>query len=218
MSPIKVLLVDDHEIFRNGLKELITKETDLEVAGEASSGEEALTLLSTTVPDVLIMDIRMPGINGVETAEKMLRSYPDIKIIMFSLYDNEEYIIKALSLGAKGYLLKDTSNKIFLSAIRAVYKGEYYYIGEVSDKVIRHFKSNQQDSLYKSTEGDSKVNLSKREEEILKLIRAGNNSKEIAEALSISVRTIDAHRLNILRKFSVNSMEEVLMIIDQQKG
>jgi DNA-binding NarL/FixJ family response regulator len=214
MNNIKVFLVDDHEIFRNGLKELIDKENDLEVIGEASSGEEALLAVDEFKPDVMIMDIRMPGINGVETTEKMLLLHPGMKIIMFSLYDNEEYIVHALSIGARGYLLKDTSNKIFLSAIRSVYKGEYYYIGEVSDKVIRHLKSQGGSSL-KMPEDDAKIHLSKREEEILKLIKAGQTRKEIAETLSISVRTIDAHRLNILRKFSVNSMEEVLTILDR---
>lgn len=216
MNTIKILLIDDHEIFRNGLKELIAKENDLEVIGEASSGEEAIQVVEVKNPDVIIMDIRMPGINGVETSEKILGNNPHARIIMFSLYDNEEYINMALSLGAKGYLLKDTSNKIFLSAIRAVYKGEYYYIGEVSDKVIRHFKNKQTGEPSNGYQPDAKINLSKREEEILALIKNGNNSKEIAEALSISVRTIDAHRLNILRKFAVNSMEEVLVIMDNR--
>src|SRR5204863_4201035 len=122
---------DDHEIFRNGLKILIEREPDLQVVGEAANGEEAILLAESVYPDILIMDIRMPKLNGIDASKLLMAKNPDLKILIFSLYDNVEYVVQALNLGAKGYLLKDASNKIFLDAIRAVNKNEFYYIGEV---------------------------------------------------------------------------------------
>lgn len=210
MEKIKIILVDDHEIFRNGVKELVDKEADMEVIGEASNGLEAIQLTSSLNPDLLIMDIRMPSLNGIEASEELLKKNPALKIIIFSLYDNEEYVTQALKLGATGYLLKDTSNKIFLDAIRAVKDGEFYYIGEVSDIVIRHFR--ESGGYSSPSPASPKAQLSKRETEILELISEGNNSKETADRLGVSVRTVDAHRLNILRKFAANNIEEVLSV------
>ena len=134
MNPnIKVFLVDDHEIFRNGLKQLVDSEPDMEVVGEAGDGEMALEVLRTLSPDVIIMDIRMPGINGVETSSILLKREPQAKIVFFSLYDNPDYVARALEMGASGYILKDTSNKIFLTAIRTVSQGRFYFIGDVTD-------------------------------------------------------------------------------------
>ena len=134
MSPnIKVFLVDDHEIFRNGLKQLVDSEPDMEVVGEAGDGETALETLRSTTADVVIMDIRMPGINGVETSQMLLKREPRTRIGFFSLYDNPDYVSRALEMGASGYILKDTSNKIFLTAIRTVYQGKFYFIGDVTD-------------------------------------------------------------------------------------
>jgi DNA-binding NarL/FixJ family response regulator len=210
MSPnIKVFLVDDHEIFRNGLKQLVDSEPDMEVVGEAGDGETALEHLRSMRPDVIIMDIRMPGINGVEASQMLLKREPQAKIVFFSLYDNPEYVAKALEMGASGYILKDTSNKIFLTAIRTVHQGKFYFIGDVSDVLVRKYIDLQKERGARSS-STGEVALSKREEEILRMIGGNLSNKEIAEALQVSVRTIEAHRLNILRKFQANNMEEVL--------
>lgn len=209
---IKIVLADDHEIFRNGVKELISKENDMQVIGEATNGKEAIQMVLELSPDIIIMDIRMPGLNGIEASEQLLKQNAKLKIIIFSLYDNEDYVIKALQFGATGYLLKDTSNKIFVDAIHAVNKGDFYYIGEVSDIVIRYFKQNQPTEI-ESSPALLKTQLSKREKEILDLIASGKNSKETADTLGVSVRTVDAHRLNILRKFSANNIEEVINVL-----
>ncbi len=208
MGVTKIILADDHEIFRNGVKELISKEPDLEVVGEASDGKAAIELAKSIDADLLIMDIRMPELNGIEASAELLKSNPEARIIIFSLYDNKDYVIRSLKVGAAGYLLKDTSNKIFLDAIRAVKNGDFYYIGEVSDVVIRHFKEHKKND--EIPDQLVKVQLSKRESEILELIASGKNSKDTADELGVSVRTVDAHRQNILRKFAVNSIEEVL--------
>jgi len=205
----KVFLVDDHEIFRNGLKQLVDSEPDMEVVGEAGDGESALQVLHTVSPDVIIMDIRMPGINGIETSEAILSRQPQSKILFFSLYDSPDYVAKALEMGASGYILKDTSNKIFLNAIRTVYSGKFYFIGDVTDILVKKYMDMRNASGQKST-ANSEISLSKREEQILRMIDNDLSNKEIAESLNVSIRTIEAHRLNILRKFQTNNIEEVL--------
>ncbi|MGO4291631.1 response regulator [Chitinophaga sp. RAB17] len=208
MKKIGVFLVDDHEIFRNGLKQLINSEVDMEVCGEASSGEDALQQLAAAAPDVIIMDIRMPGMNGLETSTLLLEKNPRGRILFFSLFDEPDYVAAALEMGASGYILKDTSNKIFLSAIRTIHQGKYYFIGEVSDILVKKYLDAKQ-----STPGNGstqEISLSRREEQIIRMISNGRNNKDIAESLNISIRTIEAHRMNILRKFQVNSIEEAV--------
>lgn len=207
--PITVFLVDDHEIFRNGLKQLVDSEPDMEVIGEAGDGETALQTLGSVSPDVVIMDIRMPGINGVETSQIILKQQPELKILFFSLYDNPEYVAHALEMGASGYILKDTSNKIFLHAIRTVYQGKFYFIGDVTDVLVKKYLDLQKVHGNKA-QANTEISLSKREEQILRMINENLSNKEIAETLNVSVRTIEAHRLNILRKFQANNIEEVL--------
>jgi DNA-binding NarL/FixJ family response regulator len=208
-TPIKVFLVDDHEIFRNGLKQLIDSEPDMEVVGEACDGETAMQALNATAPEVIIMDIRMPGMNGIETSQAILKQHPQGKILFFSLYDSPDYVAKALEMGASGYVLKDTSNKIFLNAIRTVYKGRFYFIGDVSDVLVKKYQDLQKVSGHKAL-ASVEISLSKREEQILRKIDDDLSNREIAEALNVSVRTVEAHRLNILRKFQAGNMEEVL--------
>jgi DNA-binding NarL/FixJ family response regulator len=210
MEKINVFLVDDHEIFRNGVKQLVNNESDLQVVGEASSGEDALLQLVDTKPDVIIMDIGMPGINGLETSKALLKHNPATKILFFSLYDREDYVGSVLEMGGYGYILKDTSNKIFLNAIRTVHSGNYYFIGDVTDILVKKYKElfNVTPSLATSAD----LSLSKREQQILTMIHNGVNNKDIADGLGISIRTIETHRLNIMRKFKVNSIEEALEI------
>ena len=206
---MKVFLVDDHEIFRNGLKQLVDSEPDMEVVGEAGDGETALQVLHTVSPDVIIMDIRMPGINGIETSEAILTRQPQARILFFSLYDSPDYVAKALEMGASGYILKDTSNKIFLNAIRTVFNGKFYFIGDVTDILVKKYMDVRNASGQKSNPY-ADISLSKREEQILRMIDNDLSNKEIAESLNVSIRTIEAHRLNILRKFQTNNIEEVL--------
>ena len=211
MKKIQVLIVDDHEIFRNGVKQLINNEMDMEVVGEAGNGEDALSLAHTLQPDVIIMDIRMPGISGLDTSKSILKPNATSKILFFSLYDREDYVASALEMGAHGYILKDTSNKIFLTAIRAVHGGQYYFIGEVTDIIVKKYKELKNNpTLQEATSLASTVSLSKREEDILRLVSLGISNKDIADNYGISIRTIETHRLNIMRKFKVNSIEETL--------
>jgi DNA-binding NarL/FixJ family response regulator len=207
---IRVFLVDDHEIFRNGLRQLVDSESDMKVVGEAGDGESALQALPSISPDVIIMDIRMPGINGIETSQAILKQQPQSRILFFSLYDSPDYVAKALEMGASGYILKDTSNKIFLNAIRTVYNGKFYFIGDVTDVLVRKYMDMQRTSVNKAG-SSAEISLSKREEQILRMIDGNLSNKDIAESLNVSVRTIETHRLNILRKFQANNIEEVLL-------
>ncbi|MCE7042667.1 response regulator transcription factor [Dyadobacter sp. CY312] len=209
MKKIAVFLVDDHEIFRNGLKQLINNESDMEVIGEASMGEDAISFLAKTHVDVIIMDIRMPGIGGLDTGKSVLKDNNKAKLLFFSLFDNPDYVLTALDMGASGYILKDTSNKIFLHAIRTVHNGHFYFIGEVTDTLVRKYHE-QRNASTETQSTSSEISLSKREQQIIRMIHQGVTNKEIAESLGISIRTIEAHRLNILRKFQVGTIEEAV--------
>jgi DNA-binding NarL/FixJ family response regulator len=210
MKKIAVFLVDDHEIFRNGLKQLVNNETDMEVVGEASTGEDAIQILSKTPVDVIIMDIRMPGISGLDTGKSVLKDNSKAKLLFFSLFDNPDYVLTALDMGASGYILKDTSNKIFLHAIRTVHNGQFYFIGDVTDTLVRKYHEQRNSAPETPSNHSSETSLSKREQQIIGMIGQGVTNKEIAESLGISIRTIEAHRLNILRKFQVSTIEEAV--------
>ncbi|SHL67830.1 two component transcriptional regulator, LuxR family [Chitinophaga jiangningensis] len=207
MKKINVFLVDDHEIFRNGLQQLINSEPDMEVIGEASSGEDALLQLESLDADVIMMDIRMPELNGLETSSRILAKNPKRRILFFSLFDEPDYVAAALEMGASGYILKDTSNKIFLNAIRTIYQGKYYFIGEVSDIIVKKYLDARHNN---GNAPMQEISLSRREEQILRMINRGKNNKDIAESLQLSIRTVETHRMNILRKFQVNSIEEAI--------
>jgi DNA-binding NarL/FixJ family response regulator len=167
-------------------------------------------MLAQTVVDVIIMDIRMPGIGGLDTGKSVLKNNHKAKLLFFSLFDNPDYVITALDMGASGYILKDTSNKIFLHAIRTVHNGQFYFIGDVTDTLVRKYHEQKNASGKVQASQPSEISLSKREQQIIKMIHQGVTNKEIADTLEISIRTIEAHRLNILRKFQVNTIEEAV--------
>ncbi len=208
---IKVFIADDHEIFRDGVKQLISNEPDMEVVGTASSGEEALEFLKDNSADVVIMDIRMSGMNGLETSRSILQRDSNTHILFFSLYDRDDYVITALEMGASGYILKDTSNKIFLKGIRAVSNGQFYFTGDVTDVLIKKYREIRDGKNAPEISSSSiQASLSKREHQILNMIREGKTNKEIAEQYTLSVRTIETHRMNILRKFNVSNFDDLI--------
>lgn len=216
---IKVFIADDHEIFRDGVKQLISNEPDMEVVGTASSGEEALELLKDNPADVVIMDIRMSGMNGLETSRAILKNDSNTHILFFSLYDRDDYVVTALEMGASGYILKDTSNKIFLKGIRAVSNGQFYFTGDVTDVLIKKYRELKDVKNTPEISSSSiQSSLSKREYQILNMIREGKTNKEIAEEYSLSVRTVETHRMNILRKFNVSNFDELIKNTDEALG
>ncbi len=191
----KIVLVDDHTLFRNGLRTLLDGIEGFSVVGEASNGVELLELLPGIAPDVILLDIEMPKMNGIVTAEEVLRRYPDLKIITLSMYGDEDYYFKMVSLGAKGFILKNSEIKEVVAAIETVVDGGSYFSQELLFNLVSNLKS----APSSDSEGGLEM-LSQRESEILLHICRGESNSEIADSLFISKRTVDKHRSNILSK------------------
>ena len=193
----KILLADDHALVRSGLRMIIDAEPDLGVVAEAADGYEALTALGTTPVDLAILDIAMPRMTGLQAAREINRSHPHVRILILSMYDNEQYFFEALKAGASGYVLKSVADRDLLEACRATLRGEpFLYAGAVT-ALIR-------DYLQRARQGELPDHiLTPREEEVLKLIAEGYSSREIAATLTISAKTVDRHRTHILAKLGL---------------
>jgi DNA-binding NarL/FixJ family response regulator len=201
--PHRVLLVDDHKIVRDGLKALLEKEADLSVVAEAESGREALKLARKFKPDVIIMDISMPDLNGVDAARQILGENPDGKIIALSMHSQKQYVEGMIRAGVCGYLLKDTAYEELVKAIRLVCAGKKYLSPDVTEVVLSGY-------LNPAETGDlPETSLSGREREVLQLIAEGRATREIADALHISVKTVETHRKNIMDKLDLHTVAEL---------
>ncbi|CAD5264547.1 MULTISPECIES: response regulator transcription factor [unclassified Imperialibacter] len=215
MPAIRVVLADDHEIVRNGIKILLESEGDLEVVGEASDGQEALDKCKSKQPDILIVDINMPKMNGIETIRQLKAYSPSTKALVLSMHEDEEYILQSVEMGATGYLLKGSNKQEFLKAIHTVQKGEKYFTGDISNILVQHYLNLRNKTAATPTPQETGDNaLTKREKEILSLIYKGESNKDIAEKLDKSVRTIETHRFNIMKKLDANNLAELLRKID----
>ena len=199
MAKCKIVLADDHVLIRQGLKKLIEENKMLEVISEAGDGLELLDVLENTEPDLIILDISMPQLRGIEVINEAKRLCPKVKILMITMHKSEQYFLCAMSAGADGYLLKEDSDSELLSAIDMVMEGEMYIsphlAEEFSDEVIKTYREK---GVFPCE------TLTNREVEILKLVAEGLTSKEIAELLSISIRTVEHHRANLLKKLNLN--------------
>jgi two-component system, NarL family, response regulator DegU len=204
---IRIILIDDHQIVRDGLKLLLSGQSDFEIIAEGKDGQELIELVKKMKPDVLISDISMPTLNGLEAAEIVRQESPETKILFLSMFDKEEYVTSAVQLGAKGYLLKDSSKEEMVKAIRKIAAGEKYFSSDVSGILVDHLMNN---GSKMGREADNDYNLTKREIQILKKIVDGWSNKQIAEDTEISVRTIEAHRLNIMKKMKVNNAADLV--------
>ncbi len=199
MDKIRVLLADDHAVLRDGLRLLLEREIDIEVVGEAGDGEEATKKAVELVPDVVVLDIGMPIMSGIEAARLIKEKKPKIGILVLTVYDDDEYVFKLLKAGASGYLLKKVAGAELASAIRAVSSGEFLLSSAVAEKVVAGYLQEPKQNGVELPDG-----LTKREVEILKLIAEGATNKEIAEKLFISVKTVESHRTNIFRKLDIH--------------
>jgi DNA-binding NarL/FixJ family response regulator len=206
MAKIRIILADDHVILRQGTRQLLEHESDMDVVGEASDGAEAVELVSNLKPDVVIIDVAMPGMNGIEATKKIKDILPGTKILVLTGYDYDEYIFSLLEIGAAGYLLKDVSGDELVGAIRAVYNGEPVLHPTVMRKLMDRCKTLSP----RQTETPADV-LSEREMEVLKLAVSGKSNKDIAEALNISLRTVQAHMRSIFNKVGVGSRSEAIV-------
>lgn len=199
-SDIKILLVDDHQLFRDGLKNILEKKSNMTVIAEAANGRDAVKICSKTQPDVAIIDVSMPDMNGLEATTQILKSNPDIKIIGLSMYASKQFIQGMFDAGAYAYLLKDGDADEFITAITTVMHDKKYLAKKVDQEFL---------STLKKGENISNAELSSREKEVLQLIAEGNSSKEIGEKLFLSSKTIDVHRNNIMKKIDLHTIPEL---------
>ncbi len=194
MKKIKVLVADDHKMFVDGLMSLLDNESGIEVVGFAHTGEQVLATLATNSVDVIVLDIEMPKLDGLETAILMKRKYPKVKILILSMYKRKAFAIKLMEIGVAGYILKEKSKEELVGAIYNVHKGKSHFSLEILDSIVNSKHTKQ-----------SGVNLTNREIEVLKLIAEGLTSKEIAERLHVAVSTINTHRKSLHFKVGVNN-------------
>jgi DNA-binding NarL/FixJ family response regulator len=211
IDKIAIMIVDDHEIFRSGLKTVINKIKNTKVIAEASNGRDFLSLLETVMPDIVLLDIEMPVMNGVEATKNAIAKYPDLKIVALTMFNNKEYLESMLEAGAKGFLLKNINSEDLERAIETVMKGNNYYSEELwnyfTQKFIREEKPNNTNGLI----------LTKREVEIIKLILEGYSNKDIADTLFISERTVIGHKSNLLSKTNCKSTVQLLAYVIKNK-
>ncbi|MBI1770384.1 MAG: response regulator transcription factor [Bacteroidetes bacterium] len=200
---IKIVLADDHVLVRNGIKAMLEHDGDLAVTGEAGNGSEALEVAKVTKPDLLILDIRMPVMTGLEAASKLKLYSPKTKAVILSMHDSEEYVLQALDAGAYGYLLKDTDKNEFVKALKQIHGGTKYFSGSVSNVLANRLLGKK--SISRPLVRVDSYNLSRREKEILRMVVDGKQNKQIADLLDKSVRTIETHRFNIMKKLEVNN-------------
>jgi NarL family two-component system response regulator LiaR len=207
VDKVRILLAEDHVIVREGTRELVQRERDMEVVGEASDGEEAVELAAKLQPDVVVMDIAMPKLNGIEATKQIKAFRPATVVLILSAYDTEQYIFALLEAGAAGYLLKNVRGRELIDAIRAVYAGESVLSPKVAHKVLSRFMP----SITKPSEERTAELLSERELEVLKLAAKGMSNKEIAEQLFLSVHTVQTHLGNIFNRLDVGSRTEAIL-------
>ncbi len=202
--PVRILLADDHALVRRGVRLILDNEPDLTVVGEAGDGAEAITMARAELPDLAILDIAMPRLTGLQAARELSRLLPDMRILILTMYDNEQYFFEALKAGASGYVLKSVADRDLVEACRAAVRGEpFLYPGAVASLI--------RDYLDRARDGESTPAraITDREEEILKLVAEGNSSKEIADLLFISVKTVERHRANMLQKLGLKDRLEL---------
>jgi len=205
--PIRILLADDHSIVREGLRALLERQQEFEVVGDAADGREAVEMAKTGHPDVVVMDVAMPGLNGIEATRRITARSPQVGVVILSMHSDESYILRSLKAGARGYLLKDSLQADLIDAVRAAAQGKSFFSPKVS-KVLQEDYINE---LQARGAEDTWELLTDREREILQLVAEGKTNKEIAALLNISPYTIDTHRSHILQKLNLHSAPELIL-------
>jgi DNA-binding NarL/FixJ family response regulator len=208
MTESRILIADDHAMIRNGVRGLLSADKELIVAGEAATGEEAVTQYKTLKPDLLILDISMPDMNGMEVANAILKDDPEARIIILSMYDDEDYISRCVKQGVKGYVVKNESAAELTRAVKTVLKGKSYFSHQAQQSVFKKYSDSASEK--KGDEREEDLKLTSREMEIVKLIAEGLTSSQMAERLLISSRTVETHRANLLKKVGVKNAIELV--------
>jgi len=201
MSKIRIVLADDHSVVRQGFRRILEAQPDMEIVGEASNGKEALESAAKFAPDVVVMDVAMPELNGIEATRRMAEVAPRTRVLALSMHKDSVYVREILRAGARGYLLKDAVDEDLIAAVRAVSRGEGYLSPGVADAVLTDYRQHVTDPIDL---------LTSREREVLQLIAEGRTNKEIATTLNLSVYTVDAHRGRIMEKLNLHSTGELV--------
>jgi DNA-binding NarL/FixJ family response regulator len=205
--PIRILIADDHEVVRDGVRALLEKQADMAVVGEAADGRQAAQLADDLDPDVIVMDVGMPNLNGIDATRRILSAHPRIAVVMLSMHKDESYVLRSLKAGAKGYLLKESLRSDILEAIRAVAQGRSF----LTRKISRMMQEDYIQEMEQRGLEDSYELLTGREREVLQLAAEGKPNKEIAGALNISLTTVETHRTHILQKLGLHSVPELIL-------
>lgn len=215
MSIIKIILVDDHQIVRDGIKSLLSDSPGIKIIGEAKNAYELFDILKIQIPDVVLLDISLPSMSGIEVSKIISAEFPQIKILMLSMYTSEDFIFNALKAGIHGYLPKNTTRDELFLAINEVYKGNEYFSKSISDTILKSYVNSAK--FGNNVSGDKLSNLTLREREILQYVVEGMNNPGIAERLYISTRTVETHKTNIMRKLNLNSTVDLVKFAIKNK-
>jgi DNA-binding NarL/FixJ family response regulator len=207
MKPIRILLADDHTVVRKGLRLLLESQPDFQVIADAADGRETVALAERLTPDVVVMDVAMPGLNGIEAARQISAKLPHTAIVFLSMHSDEGYVLKALKSGARAYLLKDSAENDLINAVKAVREGKAFFSPAISKMLIEDYMRQMQ---LRAVE-DSYDLLTTREREILQLFAEGKNNKDVANMLNLSLYTVETHRSNILKKLNLHSTAELIL-------
>jgi two-component system, NarL family, response regulator NreC len=213
MPKIRCLLVDDHTLFRQGVRRLLESESDFEIVGESPDAGDAVTKAAELRPDVVLMDIGMPGLSSFEATRQIKKNRPETKVLYLTMYEDEDYLLQCLEVGAAGYVLKDTPAPQLVSAVRDVYRGGKYLSSQVLGKLVEDFRARVRDTRMQPRMST----LTPREREILKLLAEGNSVKEIAVLLGLSVKTVEAHKFNLMRKLDIHNKAQLVTYAIQKK-
>jgi two-component system, NarL family, response regulator NreC len=213
MNRIRVLLVDDHTLFRQGIRNLLSCEPDIDLVGEATNGGEALEKAVDVRPDVILMDIGMPGLSSFEATAQVKKNRPETKVLFLTMYDDEEYLLQSMQAGAGGYILKDTPAPQLIAAVREVARGGNH----LSPRMLAHLVDDFRGRLKGGEPVSRASTLTTREREVLKVLAEGLSVKEIASDLNLSVKTVDAHKFNLMRKLDLHNRAQLVQYAIQKK-
>lgn len=205
MNKTRIVLADDHPVVRHGVRSLLQSDPDYTVVGEASDGIETVQMVEKLVPDVLVVDLMIPGLNGLEITRQVRQRSPTTRIIILSMHANEPYVLEALKNGASGYVLKDSSGTDLIQAVRMVASGQRYLSPPLSERAVEAYMKKSQDSSFDAYDG-----LTDREREVLQLAAEGLSNPDVAARLSISPRTVETHRANLMRKLGLKTQTDLI--------
>jgi DNA-binding NarL/FixJ family response regulator len=215
MNPIKIILIDDHQLVRDGIKSLLNDAPNISIIGQAGSVKELMELIDQSPPDIVMMDISLPGISGLEATRTLSEEFPGIRVLILTMHTGEDFIFNAIKAGAKGYLPKNTTKKELIEAVNRIYAGEEYFSESISNIILKSYIQKAQKGEKVSDRNEDK--LSTREIEILKLFAGGLSNQEIADKLFISIRTVESHKNHIMQKLELDSTVDLIKFAIKNK-